>query len=572
MPEFLEHRYNTATRTIMAVATMFIYILLLGAVTYSGALTIRSLAGQLWGVNVSLAVASLVIGLIAMIYVVTGGLKACAWADLIQGSALIVGGALIMFFAFDKLGNVSEAWKIADVKTGAVALVQMDQGQGAMERFMDLNRVRLNMFLPATDPVLPWTALLLGLWIPNFYYWGLNQYITQRTLGSASLAQGQKGIVFAAFMKLLIPFVIVIPGIIAFNLFAKNMQFEAVYDNAPVISKYHKVNPQTQLVEVVDSPSEEAIAAWPQGRFMVALFDSEQTIKAIKARNMFVLPIVKSVYETLKPADFTTFASDDQSWNFVFSSLEAELIIYNEKTKTAAAAAAKPVVTEKFIAHKYDTALAQLLGNVLPQGKGVVGFVLAALLGAVVSSLAAMLNAASTIFSMDIYKKFMNPETTQKQIVSVGRISVVVFAVIAVLLAPQLGNPKISHSIFTIIQEGQGFISPGILAVFAFGLLVRKAPGMAGVLGLVTNIVSYGVLKAAVPQVQFLNRMAICFGLCLLVMAVITVVRPLAQPMEFKQNTTINLEGSRGAMWVGIVVVVVTLILYVIFSPLVIAK
>jgi len=256
----------------------------------------------------------------------------------------------------------------------------------------------------------------------------------------------------------------------------------------------------------------------------------------------------------------------------VFSSLEAELIVYNEKTKTAAAAASKPVVTEKFIAHKYDTALAQLLGNVLPQGRGIVGFVLAALLGAVVSSLAAMLNAASTIFSMDIYKKFMNPETTQKQIVSVGRISVVVFAVIAVLLAPQLGNPKISHSIFTIIQEGQGFISPGILAVFAFGLLVRKAPGMAGVLGLVTNIVSYGVLKAAVPQVQFLNRMAICFGLCLLVMALITVVRPLAQPMEFKQNTTINLEGSRGAMWVGIVVVVVTLILYVIFSPLVIAK
>jgi len=572
MPEFLEHRYNTATRTIMAIATMFIYMLLLGAVTYSGALTIRSLAGQLWGLNISLAVASLIIGLIAMIYVVTGGLKACAWADLIQGSALIVGGALIMFFAFDKLGSVSEAWKIADVKTGAVALVQMDQGQGAMERFMDLNRVRLNMFLPRTDPVLPWTALLLGLWIPNFYYWGLNQYITQRTLGSASLAQGQKGIVFAAFMKLLIPFVIVIPGIIAFNLFAKNMQFEAVYDNAPVISKYHKVNPQTQLVEVVDSPSEEAIAAWPQGRFMVALFDNEQTIKALKTKNMFVLPIIKSVYETLQPAEFTTFASDDQSWNFVFSSLEAELIVYNEKTKTAAAAASKPVVTEKFIAHKYDTALAQLLGNVLPQGRGIVGFVLAALLGAVVSSLAAMLNAASTIFSMDIYKKFMNPETTQKQIVSVGRISVVVFAVIAVLLAPQLGNPKISHSIFTIIQEGQGFISPGILAVFAFGLLVRKAPGMAGVLGLVTNIVSYGVLKAAVPQVQFLNRMAICFGLCLLVMALITVVRPLAQPMEFKQNTTINLEGSRGAMWVGIVVVVVTLILYVIFSPLVIAK
>ena len=80
---------------------------------------------------------------------------------------------------------------------------------------------------PLSDPVLPWTALLLGLWIPNFFYWGLNQYITQRTLGSKSLAQGQKGIVFAAFLKLLIPFVVVIPGILAFNLFSKDMQAQA---------------------------------------------------------------------------------------------------------------------------------------------------------------------------------------------------------------------------------------------------------------------------------------------------------------------------------------------------------
>jgi len=80
------------------------------------------------------------------------------------------------------------------------------------------------------------------LWIPNFYYWGLNQYITQRTLGSASLAEGQKGIVFAAFMKLLVPFVIVVPGIIAFNLFAPEMKSKAAADNAPVFAKYQKAS------------------------------------------------------------------------------------------------------------------------------------------------------------------------------------------------------------------------------------------------------------------------------------------------------------------------------------------
>lgn len=247
IPEFLEYRYNATTRTIMAVATLFIYMLLLGSVTYSGALTIRSLSAMA-GYNVTLAFSASVIGVIAMLYVCAGGLKACAWADLIQGSALILGGALIMFFAFQKLGTAQEAAQVLDLSTGAVTFVPLEQGKSAMERFFDLNRVRMNMFLPSTDSVLPWTALLLGLWIPNFYYWGLNQYITQRTLGSASLAQGQKGIVFAAFMKLIIPLVIVIPGIIAFNLFAKDMQKETIYDNAKVFAKYAKANPDRKSV------------------------------------------------------------------------------------------------------------------------------------------------------------------------------------------------------------------------------------------------------------------------------------------------------------------------------------
>ena len=77
---------------------------------------------------------------------------------------------------------------------------------------------------PRTIPIFPWTALLIGLWIPNFYYWGLNQYITQRVLGSASLREGQRGIVFAAALKLLIPFIIIFPGMIAFNLFSRDMK------------------------------------------------------------------------------------------------------------------------------------------------------------------------------------------------------------------------------------------------------------------------------------------------------------------------------------------------------------
>ncbi|NLH17367.1 MAG: sodium/solute symporter [Phycisphaerae bacterium] len=571
MPEFLEVRYNAGARTIMALFMMLIYILLVGAVTYSGALTLTTLAAKM-GYNVSLLTGSFVIGLIAMIYVATGGLKACAWADLIQGSALILGGAAIMWFAFDKLGGVKEAAAITNIQTGTVAVQTLEPGTGTLQRFMDLNSVRMNMYLPRNDAVLPWTALLLGLWIPNFYYWGLNQYITQRTLGSASLAQGQRGIVFAAFMKLLIPFVIVIPGIIAFNLFSADMQRESVKDNAPIMARYFKANPQTKCVEVAKAPTAEAVTNWKAGRFMIAVFPNDAAVKELKVVNPYVLPMTEDEFGKITPAKFTVFKSEDKTFKAVNTDLAAEIDAYNAETSKAAKAAGKIVVTEKPIVYKYDTALGQLLGNVLPQGVGIVGFVLAALLGAVVSSLAAMLNAASTIFSMDLYKKFLSPKASSASVVFVGRVVVVVFAAIAIFLAPNLGNPKISNSIFTIIQESQGFISPGILAVFTFGLILRRAPRGVGVLGLLTSIVSYGVLKFTIPSIQFLNRMAISFVLCLLLIIIANILKPMAKPVEFHPNTTIDLTPSRGAVWAGLFVVAITLVFYVIFSPLVIAK
>ena len=577
MPEFLEVRYNATARTIMAVATLFIYMLLLGSVTYSGALTVNTMAGKM-GYDVSIAKAALVIGFIAMVYDTAGGLKACAWADLIQGSALIIGSAVVMIYAFKKLGSTTDELAfVENVKTGAVGFKTFAQDTGAIDRFWNLNRVRMNMFLPKDDKVLPCTALLLGLWIPNFYYWGLNQYITQRTLASESLAEGQKGIVFSAFMKLLIPFVVVIPGIIAFNLFSKDMQNQSVNDNAAVVAKYMQANPQTQLVQVTQAPNDETVAAWPQGKFMIAVYPDDAALKAIEAKNPFVLPLTQASFDATTVAEFTVFESDDKAWKTVFPALAVELETYNAATTEAAQAAGANVTTEKFIAYKYDTALGQLLSSVLPQRTGLVGFVLAALLGAIVSSLAAMLNAASTIFTMDIFKKYINPNAGQKTMVLLGRVCVVVFSAIAVFLAPQLGDPKISNSIFTIIQESQGLISPGILAVFVFGLLVRKAPPIAGVVGLLTNIVTYGGMYLMGrykmgPEIQFLNRMAICFALCLLVMYIITMMKPLAQPIEFKTESKLNLTSSKGAKIAGIVVVVITLTLYVLFSPIGLAK
>ncbi|MGD2135799.1 MAG: sodium/solute symporter [Gemmatimonadales bacterium] len=566
MPQFLEFRYTGTARTIMAVATIFIYLLLLGSVTYSGALTISALAANA-GYSVSLATASLVIGIIAMAYVTAGGLKACAWADLIQGSALIVGGAVILWFAFQKLGVATEAAAVVDVESGAVAIHSLAPDASAVERFWELNRPRMNMFLPSSDLILPWTALLLGLWIPNFYYWGLNQYITQRTLGSASLAQGQKGIVFAAFMKLIIPFVIVVPGIIAFNLYSHEMRLEARDDTAESLARYLAANPSTEFVETAAAPTEEEISAWPSGRYLLAIYPDADAIDALTTHSPWVLPITQEEYAGIDAGRFTTFVTEDRSWAAVNPGLAEEIEGFNAQVRQAARSAGAIPATEKLIAYKYDTAMAQLLGHVLPQGVGVVGFVLAALLGAVVSSLAAMLNAASTIFAMDVYKKFLSPGASQATVVGVGRTSVVAFAAVAVLLAPQLGNPAISNSIFTIIQEGQGFISPGILAVFAFAFLVRRAPHVCGTVGLLTNIVAYGLLKLFLPELQFLNRMAVCFALALTIMAVITLVRPLPEPMVIRQDSRVELKSSRGAKVGGILVVALTLLLYFLFSP-----
>jgi SSS family solute:Na+ symporter len=565
MPEFLEYRYNSGARIIMAGGTIFIYLLLLGAVTYSGALTISTIAAER-GMEVSLQVGALVIGLIAMAYVIAGGLKACAWADLIQGSALIIGGGIIMYFSFRMLGSAESLAGIADPTTGEVVIKSFSPETGAMSRFMELNSSRLNMFLPASDSTLPWTALLLGLWIPNFYYWGLNQYITQRTLGSASLAEGQKGIVFSAYMKLLIPFVIVVPGLMAFNLFAGNMQVAAGNDNARVLAKYLAANPDSAIVQAVTPEQATLLGTVSSDQYILVLGSPDS--HSLKGKH--ILSLSPSAFADAQ-ASFTSptiFTSDDYTFASANPALDAELKAFN----ASILASHDSVATEKLLGYKYDTALGQLLSNVLPQGTGLLGFVLAALLGAVVSSLAAMLNAASTIFSMDIFKKYIRPEASQRSIVLLGRSMVVVFTVIAVVLAPMLGNPKISNSIFTVIQEGQGLISPGILAVFAFGLIIHKGPRICGVAGLLTNIIAYPTLKFVVPDVNFLNRMAICFFLCLVVMTIITIAKPLAKPIEFEAKNQVALESSKGARKAGIGVIVLTVMLYIIFSPLGIAS
>ncbi len=529
IPEFLEYRYNHLARTIMSVLMMLTYVgVTIAAVIYSGAKTVDVLFGDqdvLPFLSLNVVTASWIIGVLAAVYVAAGGLKACAWADLLQGSALIIGGAIVVILAMNALGQAEPA---------DVGLSAEMADAGALERFQTLNGDKLHMRLPAASTVLPWTALIIGIWIPNFYYWGLNQYITQRTLGASSLGEGQKGIVFAAGLKLIIPFIIVIPGIIAFNLYKTEMQSDASKTtNADARAKYEEVKANPAAAKVAFKFDRDFAELYPDDARKLIEFNSQAAGVAV-------------------PQADSLAAQNDQ------------LLASIPKDK-------KIEVQKGMIGYQYDSAFGLLIKELIPTGLR--GFMLAAILGAVMSSLASMLNAASTIFTMDIYKQYINREASQTSLVAVGRVCVLVFVVVGCLISPLLGNPAFG-GIFNYIQEFQGFLSPGVLAIFVFGLFVHRAPRACGVVGMVLSPVIYGALMAVPHDLTdwtplllgcFLNRMAVTFVCLLVVLTAMTLANPLKEPVTLPTQSKINLDSSSGAKVFGIVVIVVTVALYIYF-------
>ena len=543
IPEFLEYRYNRAARSVMSLLMVSVYVAVtFPAVVYSGALMIDVLfhGKAFLGLTINLTSASWLIGILAAVYVVAGGLKACAWADLLQGSALILGGALVLFLAMNALGEADPA---------TLGLTADTAPSGALARFRELNSAKMHMVLPASDKEIPWTALLLGLWIPNFYYWGLNQYITQRTLGSKSLAEGQKGVVFAAAMKLLIPFIIVFPGMIAFNLYRGDMRDEAAKMNQATLDAFESgrhLGPMTAYPfdrHFAEQHPDIAQRLLEHNRTLAAQIGKKEREHDAKAPD--------------RPADKTSLAVINDG-------------IIEELEKAAAAGAnnagaetgARITIAKRLIGYQFDSAFALLIKRLVPQGLR--GFMLAAILGAVLSSLAAMLNAASTIFTMDLFRQYIKPDASQGLLVGAGRVCVVVFMAIGCIIAPELNNPKFG-GIFKYIQEFQGFLSPGVLAVFVFGLSVKRAPRICGIVGLLLTPVLYGGLKVLLPGLAFLDRMAVVFFAVLAVMGVLTMIRPLEKPITLPRTDKIELTSSRGALAAGIAVVAATLVLYAVF-------
>jgi SSS family solute:Na+ symporter len=209
-----------------------------------------------------------------------------------------------------------------------------------------------------------------------------------------------------------------------------------------------------------------------------------------------------------------------------------------------------------------DMAYPLLIKNLV--GPGLRGFILAAIAGAVISTLGSLLNSVATLLTMDIYKRHINKNADQKTVVRLGRWATLVFVVAVCFIAPQLGNPKFK-GIFNYIQEFQGFISPGILAAFVFGLFIKKTPRAAGVVALLLNAPIYGLLMWKFSSIAFLNRMAITFAVLLVVLAVMTVLKPLKVPVVMPVQQGFDMTPSRAVKWLGPLVVALTIVLYIIF-------
>jgi len=366
MPQFLEQRYGPAVAATMAVFWLGLYVVVnLTAILYLGALAISSIAGlNVLACMLFLAVFATVITL--------GGMKVIGYTDVIQVLCLVIGGLVTTWIALDLVAALAG-------------------GQGAVRGLSELYLragEHFNMVLTRDDPNymdLPGMSTIIGgMLIVNLNYWGCNQYIVQRALG-ANLHTARKGLLFAAFLKLLMPVIVVLPGIAAYALDKSGTLGEAMRPDG-------ELNPD----------------------------------------------------------------------------------------------------------RAYPTLLA-----LLPAG--LKGLAFAALVAAVVASLAGKANSVATIFTLDVYNKHVNRGASEQRMVWIGRISVVAAMAIAVLLAPLLGIDKKGG--FQYIQEYTGFVSPGILAMFLLGFYWRKTTAAAAMFATIGGLV-FSVFLKFLPMVMDLGFLA----------------------------------------------------------------
>ena len=441
MPQFLRNRYNNGVGLSFSIFWLFLYIFInLTSVAWLGALAIEQIMGfqglildtGLFTISVRMIII-IALFVIAGLYSIHGGMTSVAWTDIMQVIFIIGGGLATAYYALNAIagenGTFSEGLE-------RLYYFTIDREYAKDPHFHLIIQESRNP--SAFDNVPGIAAIVGGLWLTNICYWGFNQYITQKGLAAYSIHEAQKGFLFAGFLKLIIPFIVLIPGLCTFY-----------------IIQYGETNIQ-DAINVSDE-------AYP--------------------------------------------------W---------------------------------------------FLKNFIPTGIKGLGFV--ALTAAVVSSLGSMLNSTSTIFTIDIYRKYINPDASDKKLVTIGRLSAILALIIAVVAAtPLLGE---LDQAFQYIQEYSGFIYPGVTIVFGLGLLWKRASTTASIWTAILTIPLGVLFKVFLPDVPFQFRAGYVFMILLVLFVTISLSSKKKHPGQTipKSSRSLMVNWSKGLAVVAALSIVAALI------------
>src|SRR5574344_1902184 len=396
IPQFLRERYNDGVGLAFSILWLFLYVFVnLTSVAWLGALAIEQILGlqglsvEVFGIAISMRMLIILsLFLVAGVYSIYGGLASVAWTDVMQVTFLVGGGLITAYVALKEMAPSLGC----DGIMGAFGKIYSDLTTGAHASDVHFHLVIQQSHNASAFANVPGIAAVVGgVWLTNLGYWGFNQYIIQKGLAAKNIEEAKKGLIFAGFLKILIPFIVVLPGICAY---------------------YIAQNPE--------------------------------------------------VFANMHLAGKINVADDAYPW---------------------------------------------LIRNFTPTG--VKGLSFAALAAAIISSLASMFNSTSTLFTMDIYKKYINKNAGDRELVNVGRLVAVAALVIALIaVKPLLGG---LDQAFQYIQEYSGFIYPGIITVFGLGLLWKRASSLAAVWTAILTIPMGVLFKIILPDVAFQFRAGYIF-------------------------------------------------------------
>jgi SSS family solute:Na+ symporter len=418
IPEYLEKRYDATIRTMVALFLVISFVVtLLPIVLYTGAINLESIfnISEVLGVSKSqgLWITVVAVGLIGSFYAIFGGLKAVAMSDTINGYGLLIGGLMVPIFALLNIGD-------GNILTGLTKVYHH-----APEKFNVIG---------AKDSVLPFGVLFTGLIINQLYFWGMNQTIIQRALGAKNLVEAQKGLLFTGVLKILIPIIIVLPGVIGYYYFGDS------------------------------------------------LYDSQD-------------------------------------------------LIY-------------PVLIKKVLPLSF------------------VGFFAAVVMGAVLSTFNSVLNSAATIFSIDIYKRHINKNVSEKRIVWIGRGTSSVLAILAILSAPLVaGAPE---GLYQLLQQLNGIFFIPVASIMLAGFFLKNISAAGAkcalIFGLAFYITTTFILKV---NLHFIHIWGIEFVLNMLIMIGVSKFYPRMEILNDMDVGKVSLKQWKYTYFMSAVLVMITISIYI---------